>query len=204
MIAVRTRPSPHHESRESVRFATETILVLDQVASTERMVELGPEEAFREQVRLDGLIESTVTSNHGCVDYWCGDGAIARFSCAARATWAAMSLLEAASEVSSPRSSAPVQLRAAAHLDQLLIDQTRRCFGLGLVVAVRICDRTEPGDVVVSDPVAHVLDRAGWGVDPLGPSELKGVPGHVDLWRVASEGNAEHRHHTIARQLAFS
>lgn len=186
MTATTIHPPSPPEHPSAVRFTTETILVVDEVGSTERLVELGPEEAFREQLRLDRLIESTVGTHHGCVDHWCGDGAIARFGCAAAATSAAVRLLATAAEVSSPHAHAPVRLRAAAHLGRLLIDDERRSFGLGLVVAVRICDRTEADTVVVSDPVADVLGGHGWGVDPLGPAELKGVPEPLDLWRVAS------------------
>jgi class 3 adenylate cyclase len=185
MNATKIRPSSLRQRRSCVRITTEVLLVVDEVDSTGRMLDLGCEEAYREQRRLDRLVDTTVRSHRGSVDHWCGDGAIARFPCVASATDAGLRLVATAADATSHRSDRPIRLRAATHIDEVLIDHQERSFGLGLVVAVRICGVAAGGSVVVSAPVAEVLGADGWRLDELGPAHLKGMPDPVELWRVA-------------------
>ncbi len=163
--------------------STETVLVVDQVTSTGRIIDLGVEAAHSERVRLNSLIDRSVARHGGVVDFACGDGAIARFRDTDAAHAATVDLHGTVGSVSSPSAPAPARLRAALHVDELLIDDDGRPFGLGLVIAVRSCAFARPGGTVVSNRAKARLDpRQRARVEWLGPVQLKGIPWKVCLW----------------------
>jgi class 3 adenylate cyclase len=58
--------------------------------------------------------------------------------------------------------------------------------GLAVHVAARVLAVAGADQVVVSAATAALLDRTGYRVESLGPHELKGVPGPVDLFAIAA------------------
>jgi adenylate cyclase len=57
-------------------------------------------------------------------------------------------------------------------------------FGASVQLARRICDRAEPGQVLVSDVVRQLVAGKGFTFEPLGAEMLKGFEEPVALYRV--------------------
>ena len=57
-------------------------------------------------------------------------------------------------------------------------------FGRAVNLAARIADYARPGEVLVSEAVRE-WTGSDFLFEPVGPTELKGIPGPVDLYRAA-------------------
>ena len=105
---------------------------------------------------------------------WLGDGVMFYFPEAARGVVAALDMVEAASATGLPP--AHVGLNAGP-----VLFQDGDYFGRTVNVAARIADHARPGEVVVSQAVVDLADRPGVRFSEIGPVELKGVSGTLQL-----------------------
>jgi adenylate cyclase len=58
-------------------------------------------------------------------------------------------------------------------------------FGPVVNLAARILGQAAPGEVLVTEPTAALLDPEGWTLDPVGPIELRGIAEPVSLFRLS-------------------
>lgn len=57
-------------------------------------------------------------------------------------------------------------------------------FGSTVNLAARLADLAPPGELRVTDPVARAASGAGWTVDPIGPTSIRGLHDPVSVHRL--------------------
>ena len=107
---------------------------------------------------------------------WLGDGVMFYFREPASGVASALEMLDGLAAAGLPP--AHVGLHAGP-----VIFQEGDYFGATVNVSARIADYARPGEVLVSREVAGASNGAGIVFDEIGPVELKGVSGSVDLLR---------------------
>jgi class 3 adenylate cyclase/GAF domain-containing protein len=167
--------------------AVVSILFTDLVGSTELLSRAGDEEAqsiFR--AHHDLLAEAAAT--HGGEEVkWLGDGLMVAFPSAADAVNCGIAMQQAAGRLIHGERLA---IRVGLNAGEALRDAADY-FGLPVVVARRLCDRAEAGQILCTDVVAGLLaGRLGFAFDGLGNLELKGVPYPVAAFEVHYEAQA--------------
>ena len=73
-----------------------------------------------------------------------------------------------------------MELRAGVHTGEIEV-RSNDIGGLAVSIAKRICDRAEPGQVLVSETVRSLMVGSGIAFEDRGEHQLKGVPG---TWRL--------------------
>ena len=107
-----------------------------------------------------------------------GDGLLAVFDSPTRAVRCALALVVAAQGLG-------LSIRAGVHTGEYQ-QAGAEIRGLAVHIAARVMASAAPDEVRVSASTASLLDPAAFGMTALGPHELKGVPGPVELVGVAS------------------
>ncbi len=108
-----------------------------------------------------------------------GDGLLSVFDGASRAVRCAAAMARAAERVGLP-------IRVGVHTGEveLLEDDAR---GLAVHAAARVMATAGPGEVLVSETTAALLEGSGITLVVAGTHELKGIPGARRLHRLVSE-----------------
>src|SRR5688572_2976904 len=161
-----------------------TILFTDLVASTELLARAGDEDAQRIFRAHRQLLTDAVAAHGGHEVKWLGDGLMVAFPSAADAIGCAVDMQRASRRlVEGERLTVRVGLNAGEALRD--VDDY---FGTPVVVARRLCDRAEGGQILCTETVAGLLaGRAGFGFTGLGKLGLKGVPEPVAACEVRYE-----------------
>jgi class 3 adenylate cyclase/pimeloyl-ACP methyl ester carboxylesterase len=149
------------------------VLFTDIVASTERQAQVGPREWSRLADRHDAMVRAALAHNRGHEVNTTGDGFLATFEATGRA-------LRCASEVVAGAKDIGLDLRAGVHTGEVE-SRGGDLGGLAVVIAKRVCDLAEPGQVLVSETVRSHMVGSGIEFDDRGERDLKGVPG---TWRL--------------------
>ena len=168
-----------------------TILFTDLVGSTALMQRVGDERA-RELVEAHrrGLTD-TVSASGGAELQWLGDGLMAAFASPADAVRAAVSM----QRLAQTEASSGVSIRIGLDVGELL-EQERRgtgsgYFGTPVVIARRLCDLAEGGEILCSSTVAGLLrGRAAFAFRERGAQRLKGLAEPQLVCEVAYERDA--------------
>lgn len=161
---------------DSSRRTLSSILFTDIVDSTARAVAQGPAR-WRELVsRHNEVAERVIDAHTGRLIKTTGDGVIALFDSAERATRAAAGLGDAIKRLD-------IEIRSAVHTGEveLAAGDVR---GLAVHAAARMMATAEPGDVVVSATVRDLVDGTDLVFEDYGLHELKGLPGQRQLYRL--------------------
>ena len=156
-----------------------TVLVADIVDSTRRAAEVG-----------DAAWKELLAGHHECVRAelarfrghevdTAGDGLLATFDGPARAVRCAQAIMEAIDPLG-------LEIRAGAHTGEIeLAGEEIR--GIAVHIGARVASLAQPGEVLVSSTVKDLVAGSGLTFEDAGEHELKGVPDHWRLYRVASE-----------------
>lgn len=161
---------------DSGRRILSSILFTDIVDSTARAVAQGPGR-WRELVsRHNEVAERVIDAHTGRLIKTTGDGIIALFDSAERATRAAAGLGDAIKPLD-------IEIRSAVHTGEveLAAGDVR---GLAVHAAARMMATAKPGDVVVSATVRDLVDGTNLVFEDYGLHELKGLPGQRQLYRL--------------------
>jgi GAF domain-containing protein len=135
----------------------------------------GASEAARTHHRL--LAESAVT--HGGEEVtWLGDGLVVTFATAADAVECAIALQRAARQTIDGHR---LPIRIGLNLGQRHRESDH--LGRPVIVARRLCDRAEAGQVLCTDLVAHPLARR-FAFNGLGALHLEGIPEPVPAYEL--------------------
>jgi class 3 adenylate cyclase len=105
-----------------------------------------------------------------------GDGFLATFEATGRAIRCAAEIVAGAKDIG-------LDLRVGIHTGEVEA-RGGDLGGLAVVIAKRVCDLAEPGQVLVSEIVRGHMVGAGIEFDDRGEHELKGVPGTWRLYAV--------------------
>jgi class 3 adenylate cyclase/tetratricopeptide (TPR) repeat protein len=164
-----------------------TVLFTDLAGSTELLSRAGDEDAQRIFRAHHTLLAETGAAHGGAEVKWLGDGLMAAFVSAADALRCAIAMQQATRR---PVCGERLAIRVGLNAGEAFRDEADY-FGTPVVVARRLCDRAQPGQIVCSELVAGLLaGRAGFAFAPLGLLELKGVPQPVGALEVRYEAEA--------------
>ena len=148
---------------------------LDLSGYTRLTDEHGDEEAAALAGRLADIVQLRSRSHGGEVVKWVGDGVMFRFRDPSGAVVSSLDMVEEIPAAGLP----PAHVGVAAGP---VIRQGGDYYGRTVNLASRISDRAESGQVLVSEPVAKMASVRSVTFVPVGPVELKGLTGPVDLF----------------------
>ncbi len=158
-----------------------TLLFTDLVGSTELLARAGDERAQRIFGAHHRLLADAVAAHGGDEVKWLGDGLMVAFPSAADAVACAIAMQRASRR---PVQGEHLAIRVGLNAGEALRDVTDY-FGTAVVVARRLCDRAEGGQILCTDLVAGLLGgRPGFHFAELGRLELKGVAAPVPVLEV--------------------
>lgn len=149
-----------------------SILFTDLVGSTELLQRAGDEAAQRIFQAHHKLLSDAVAGHGGREVKWEGDSLMVAFSSAADAVRCAVAMQQATSR---PIVGQRLQIRVGVNVGEPLREE-RDYFGTPVVVARRLCDKTEGGKILCSSLVAGLLaGRRAFKFRDLGLLDLKGI-----------------------------
>lgn len=150
-----------------------TILFTDLVGSTELLSRAGDEEAQRVFRAHHDLLAETATAHGGEEVKWLGDGLMVAFPSAADAVRAAVAMQQASGR---PVHGERLAIRVGLNAGEALRDAAD-WFGTPVVVARRLCDAADSGQILCSQLMVSLLEgRTDLSFSDLGLLDLKGVP----------------------------
>jgi adenylate cyclase len=150
------------------------ICFLDITGYTRLTEERGDEAAADLAAKLAGLVRRSSQGHAGRPVKWLGDGVMFYFREPGGAVLAALEMVEGVATHDLPP--AHVGLHAGP-----VVFQDGDYFGRTVNLAARIADYARPGEVVVSQEVVEAADGAPVSFVEIGPVELKGVAGALQL-----------------------
>ena len=154
------------------RTGTTTILFTDLVSSTELLQRAGDETAQRIFQAHHRLLQDAVAASGGHQVKWLGDGLMVAFPSAADAVRCAIAMQQGARR---PTLGERLEVRVGLNVGEALREETDY-FGTPVVVARRLCDRAEAGQILCSSLVAGLLSgRQAFTFRDCGQLELRGI-----------------------------
>ena len=163
------------------------MLFTDWVASTELRVRLGEEDAETLRRDHDTMLGEAISANGGTVVKGLGDGVLATFESAADAASAAIAIQQAVDRHSRHNPDRSFGVRVGISLGDVSLEDGD-VFGVAVVEASRLCAAATGGEILVADLVRSLSrGRGGFGFDPLGDLELRGLPEPVPACRLRWE-----------------
>jgi class 3 adenylate cyclase len=162
-----------------------TILFTDIVGSTELIQRLG-DDSF-EAVRRShfAMLGDAVAAGGGMVVKTMGDGIMAVFPSGVDALGCAVAMQQAIARSNRRAGAAHFDIRVGMHTGEPSHDGNDY-FGTPVVVARRLCDSAQGGDIYVSRLAAELVGaRGGFEFSDLGPMVLKGLSAELPACRVA-------------------
>ena len=181
----------------TTRAQTVTILFTDLVGSTELLQRAGDEQAQRIFKAHHRLLREAVEAHGGNEVKWLGDGLMVAFDSAADAVKCAIAMQQMSRR---PTAGERLEIRAGLHVGEAFVDESDY-FGTSVVIARRLCDKGDAGQIFASDIVVRVLDGRSDGLrtKDLGALELKGITNVVP----AVEIIYDHDPMALLRKLPF-
>jgi class 3 adenylate cyclase len=164
------------------------ILFTDLVGSTDLLARAGDEEAQRIFRAHHDLLAETAAVHGGEEVKWLGDGLMVAFPSAVDALLAAIAMQQATRRpIHGERLTIRVGLNAGKALRE-----AADYFGTPVVIARRLCDRAEGGQILAAALLTGLLaGHSGFAFVDLGKLELKGVPEPVAAFEVRYQAMAD-------------
>lgn len=191
----RWAPIPHWRHGLSAQ-RSETVItaiLFTDLADAARRNAARSQEAFRAHHRL---LSNAVQLNGGREVKWLGDGLMVAFSSVSDALQAAVAMQQA---VRWPVDGIQLAVRVGLDVGETL-RENRDHFGTTVVVARRLCDRAEGGQILCSALFADLLGRRKtFAFEPCGKLSIDGVAASVDAREVLYE---DRRGRGGAREMA--
>lgn len=170
--------------------AVVTFLFTDLVGSTELLDRLGDDAA--EQVRRTHfrLLRDAVAGAGGEEVKNLGDGLMVAFASALAAVRCATAMQQAVARHNAGEQEATLDVRIGLHVGEPIREEDDY-FGASVVVAKRLCDRANGGQVIASDLLRGLVgSRGGFEFVSLGPLALKGLSEPVPAFEVSWQAPA--------------
>jgi class 3 adenylate cyclase/DNA-binding CsgD family transcriptional regulator len=128
------------------------------------------------------LVSDAVADGHGVKIV--GDGLIVAFTSPLQALDAAIATQRAIARHNHVPGNRPFSARIGLHAGEPIRHEDDY-FGTAVVLAKRLCDAAEGGQILVSDPVRSVvMSRGDFEFEPVGPLKLKGLAEPVDAYEL--------------------
>jgi class 3 adenylate cyclase len=157
------------------------VCFLDITGYTRLTEERGDEAAAGVAATLSTLVRRSSSEHGGQPVKWLGDGVMFHFRDPGQGAVAALEMTEGVAGQGLPP--AHVGLHAGP-----VVFQGGDYFGRTVNVAARIAEYARAGEVLVSQEVVDAAEGAPVTFTPIGPVELKGVSGPLQLHRAARNG----------------
>ena len=155
--------------------ATVTLLFTDLVGSTEMLDALGDEEAERLRRLHFAILREVALSHAGREVKNLGDGLMVAFASSIDAAGCAVGIQQAIERHNRREATTRMSVRVGLHVGEPIRDDDDY-FGTPVVVAKRLCDRAQGGQILASDLVrALVGARGDFSFSPVGELALKGL-----------------------------
>ena len=152
--AGRTDPRPAGPTRQWV-----AVMFTDVVDSTTLTESLGDEEWTRVLSRHREFVRSCFRSRGGQEVGTQGDGCLARFAAPADAVACAIDIQRQLREVSAEAGGFPLEVRIGVHAGDAVDDGQGDIIGRVVNLAARVTNEAEPGQILVTEPVADHVDK---------------------------------------------
>ena len=173
--------------------AVVTLLFTDLVGSTELLGQLGEDEAERLRRVHFGLLREVAEAFGGEEVKNLGDGLMVAFVSAVNAVSCAIGIQQAVHRHNSRQGDERLQVRVGLNIGEPIREEGDY-FGTPVVVAKRLCDKADGGQILASELLrALVGSRGGFGFRSCGPIGLKGLSEPLPACEVTWEPAAERR-----------
>ncbi|TET51956.1 MAG: adenylate/guanylate cyclase domain-containing protein, partial [Anaerolineales bacterium] len=174
------------------RIGTVTFLFTDLERSTEILQRLGDDEAQVLWRTHFGLLRNALAARGGQEVKNLGDGLMVVFASALDGLACAVAMQQAVHRHNQRQEeSHRLQVRVGLHVGEPIREENDY-FGMPVVVAKRLCDRAQGGQILVSDLVRRLVgSRGGHTFRDLGPLSLKGAAEPLSAYEVVWEPVAE-------------
>jgi len=162
------------QAAEDIDRTLATVLFTDIVDSTGRAAAMG-DRAWRKLLEQHYRVVQGVTERwHGQDVEFSGDGVIAVFDSPTRALRCAFELVDAARDLD-------VEIRGGIHTGEIERHENG-IGGIGVHIASRVLGVADRGQVVVTRTVRDLATGTDLAFEPLGVTNLRGVPGDWELF----------------------
>ncbi len=158
--------------------AFRTILFTDLESSTALTQKLGDAKAQDVLHGHNDIVRAALAANDGEEVKHTGDGIMASFG-------SAVAAVEAALAIQRDLAAGEIRVRIGLNAGEPIAED-HDYFGTAVQLAARICDRAEPGQVLVSNVVRELCAGKTFAFEDVGAATLKGFPEPVRLFAVES------------------
>jgi len=188
-VSLRPPSTPH----VSVAAAIVTLLFTDLVGSAALLSELGDDEAERVRRIHFGMLRDVASAHSGREVKNLGDGLMVAFPSAVEAVGCAIAIQQAVHRHNARRADDRLRVRVGLNVGEPIRDEGDY-FGTPVVVAKRLCDAADGGQILASELVRGLVgSRGGFGFRPRGPVALKGIPQPFAVCEIEWEPAVERR-----------
>jgi class 3 adenylate cyclase len=160
-----------------------TLMFTDIEGSTSLTQRLGDEGAQRLLREHNENVRRALESYNGKEIKHTGDGIMASFFSASRAMGCAAQIQQTFAARNAANSENAVRVRIGLNAGEPIAEGSD-LFGTSVQLARRICDRAEPGQVLVSDVVRQLVAGKGFAFEHIGAETFKGFEEPVALYKV--------------------
>ena len=173
--------------------AVVTLLFTDLVGSTELIGELGDDEAERLRRVHFGLLRDVAAGYAGQEVKNLGDGLMVAFASAVSAVGCALGIQQAVHRHNARHEDHRLQVRVGLNVGEPIQDEGDY-FGTPVVIAKRLCDSAEGGQIRASALVRGLVgSRGNFCFRLLGQTALKGMVEPLETWEIKWEPAEERR-----------
>jgi len=163
--------------------AFRTILFTDMEGSTSLTQRLG-DAAAQELLRThNSIVREALTAHSGTETKHTGDGIMASFTSASAALEAAVAIQRALADHNEANPDVAIRVRIGLNAGEPVAEE-EDLFGTAVQLAARVCDKAEPGQILVADVVQQLTAGKGFTFVDNGEVELKGFEKPVRLHEV--------------------
>jgi class 3 adenylate cyclase len=186
-------PGPPSAADAPVAAAIVTLLFTDLVGSAALLSALGDDEAERLRRVHFGLLRDVANAHSGQEVKNLGDGLMVAFPSAVEAVACAIAIQQAVHRHNARQADDRLRVRVGLNVGEPIRDEGDY-FGTPVVVAKRLCDAADGGQILASELVrALVGSRGGFGFRPRDPVALKGFPEPLAVCEIRWEPTVERR-----------
>jgi class 3 adenylate cyclase len=181
-----TRSGDRRLGSPTAEIAPVTVMFTDIEGSTLLTQRLGDEAAQRLLREHNETVRGALDSYNGKEIKHTGDGIMASFFSASRAVGCAIHIQHTFADRNAANPEDTVRIRIGLNAGEP-IAEGNDLFGTSVQLARRICDRAEPGQVLVSNVVRQLVAGKGFAFEHLGAEIFKGFEEPVALYKVRGQ-----------------
>jgi class 3 adenylate cyclase/tetratricopeptide (TPR) repeat protein len=173
--------------------AVVALLFTDLVGSTQLLGELGDDEAERFRRVHFGLLRDVAVAHSGQEVKNLGDGLMVAFPSAVNAVSCAIGMQQAVHRYNARQGDDRLRVRVGLNVGEPIRDEDDY-FGTPVVIAKRLCDKADGGQILASELLrALVGSRGSFDFRSCGPIDLKGLSEPLPSCEIVWEPAAERR-----------